>query len=244
MDTLFWTQLNPTVKFKNSKKQFYNKFLYKLIMLVPAGSILKDNIKEPESRSYIEMRISHYNRYAKYRRYHSVGESSIQRKQLADLQQINQYISFVHKHQNNLHLRNENPWLSVYSNDLELLKRMAKMDKKNLIEVHGPRDDDAKQALERGEIIVKRIVDYTHKVQLRELVDISLDEKGNILNFLDNLGAVVKLPRHCRESLGNPYRWIASSYFYTQDDSIVTMLNLIKPGIVKGIFKLSAQPDK
>lgn len=245
MDTLFWTQLSPTVKIKYSKKQFYNKFLYKLVMLVPAAHIIRDEIKEPQSNADINIRIAQYNKYSQTRRFYGqYVKSSDKRRQLADEKQINQYIKFVKHRRDQLHLRYEMPWLSVYSNDLEMLKTLARMDRENIIGFYGPRDADAHRAIERGEIITKRISDYDFKIFLKEMTDISLEEKQSIISCLDNMGEVVKLTKHCRKSLENPFRWLAASYFYTRDDGVITMLNLIKPGIVQGIFKLSLQSDK
>jgi hypothetical protein len=245
MDTLFWTQLNPTVKIENSKKQFYNKFLYKLVMIVPGANIIQDNIKNPELNTTICARISKYNKYTLTRRHFGVNVKNNDRKRkLAEEKQINQYIKFVSKNRDNLHLRYETPCLSIYSNDIDLLKSLAKSDRENLVGFHGPSDEQAKQAIERGEIIVKRINGYNLKIFLKEIIDIDLEEKKNIINCLTNMGDVVKLPLHCKNNLERPYRWMASSYFYAQDDGIITLLNLIRPGIVQGIFKLSLQPDK
>jgi len=245
MDTLFWTQLNPTVKIKYNKKQFYNKYLYKIVMLVPAANIVQDNLKEPESNTTIRARITKYNKYTQTRRYFGMAViSTDRRRKVAEEKQINQYIKFVSKNRDNLHLRYEMPYLSIYSNDIDLLKSLAKSDKENLVGFYGPSDEQAKQALERGEIIVKRINGYNLKIVLKEISDIDLEEKKNIINCLNNMGNVVKLPLHCKTNLERPYRWMSSSYFYAKDDGIITLLNLIKPGIVQGIFKLSLQPDK
>lgn len=245
MDTLFWTQLNPTVKIKSSKKQFYNKYLYKMVMLVPAAHIVQDNVKDPELGTTIKARITQYNKYTQTRRYFGMDvRSTDRRRKQADEGQIKQYIKFVTRHRDKLHLRYEMPYLSVYSNDLALLKSLAKDDKSHLIAVHGPGDEQAKLALERGEIIVKRIDGYSLKIFLKEITDIDLEEKQNIINCLNNMGDVVQLPKHCRNNLERPYRYMTSSYFYARDDGIVTLLNLVKPGIIQGIFKLSLQPDK
>lgn len=245
MDTSFWTQLNPTVKIKNSKKQFYNKFLYKLVMLVPAAHIVQDDLREPQSKAAINIRVAQYNKYTQTRRFfgRDVKSNDIRRR-LADEKQISTYIKFVRGHQDKLQLRYEMPALSVYSNDLDLLKTLARMDKENLKGFYGPQDDSAKQAIERGEIITKRISDYDLKVFLKEITDISVEEKQNIISCLNNMGDVVKLPKHCRKSLETPFRWMSASYFYARDDGIITLLNLIKPGVVQGFFKLSLQPDK
>lgn len=245
MDTLYWTQLNPTVKFKSSKKQFYNKYLYKLVLLVPGAHIVQDNLKNPEPNTTIRARIAQYNKYRQTQRYFGINvKNKDSFKTLAQEDQITQYIKFVSKHKDKLLLRYEMPCLSVYSNDLKLLQTLAKEDKKHLISIHGPENDQAKQALERGEIIVKRINGYNLKIVLKEINDINLEEKQNIINCLDNMGDLVKIPAHCRNNLERPYKWMPGSYFYSKDDGVITLLNLVKPGIVQGIFKLSLQPDK
>ena len=246
MDTSLWTQLNPTVIFKSSKKQFYNKYLYKLVMLVPGAHIVQDNLKNPEPDTTIRARIAQYNKYRQAARYFNENykNKNSSRFTLAQEDQITQYIKFVSHHRDKLLLRYEMPCLSVYSNDLKLLQTLAKEDKKHLISIHGPENDQAKQALARGEIITKRISEYNLKIFLKELTDISVEEKQSIISCLDNMGDVVKLPKHCRKSLESQFRWMAASYFYTRDDGIITLLNLIKPGVVQGIFKLSLQPDK
>lgn len=244
MDTLFWTRLNPTVKIKSSKKQFYNKFLYKVVMKVPGSyivrDILNDDIVGRAREDGIDSRVARYNKNIKARRFYGHRAN----KSEADEFQIEHYVDLITDNQDSLHLRYEDPWLCFYSNDLGVLKTVASGDKKNLESVHGPLNQESLEALERGEVIVKRIVGYNYKVFLKEQVEIEVDTKQSIIKCLDSLGDNVKLPQHCRKSFDNPYRWSQASYFYAMDDSVLTLLNLIRPGIVQGIFKLSVQPDK
>jgi hypothetical protein len=141
-----------------------------------------------------------------------------------------------------LKFRIEEPFVTIYSNDEQLLFDIVRTT--GVKEIHRPASEEAKQILNRGQLVVKTKSDYTYKIVLRESSKISLEVREQVYNYLTSLGDTVKLTRSCKRNLTERRHWFTSTYFYSKDSTIMTFLNLISPDIVSGIFELAVATDK
>jgi len=156
----------------------------------------------------------------------------------ANVAQLEYFKKIVVEHEGQIKIRIEEPFLTIYADDESLLLNIADPEKVAVTEFHRPSGTAAVAALNRGECIVKTATEYTHKVVFKELA-IGAESKASIYSYLTGLGDIVKMTKGCERNLRENRFWFTSSYFYTKDESILTFLNLIAPGAVAGIYKLT-----
>jgi len=236
MATLSWTNLNPTVKIVDTKKKFFGQYLYKAVFKVPGCRLIASR----ESESLSHLLDFHQKQLAISMAYKSHRMWSTQRR-LSDAKvaQLEYFKNVIQTYKDQIKVRLEQPILTLYSQDEQVLFDIAGVEADSLLEIHRPGNLQAAAALDRGECIVKTTTEYTHKVVFRETGNLSIETRANIYDYLINLGDVVKMTKSCRENLSGNRYWFTSSYFYTKDESILTFLNLIAPGAVAGIYKLA-----
>jgi len=156
----------------------------------------------------------------------------------ATVAQLEYFKKIILEHEGQIKIRIEEPLLTIYADNESLLLNIADPEKAAVTEFHRPSGTAAVAALNRGECIVKTATEYTHKVVFKEL-SISAESKASIYSYLTGLGDIVKMTKGCERNLRENRFWFTSSYFYTKDESILTFLNLIAPGVVAGIYKLT-----
>ena len=156
----------------------------------------------------------------------------------ATVAQLEYFKKIILEHEGQIKIRIEEPLLTIYADNESLLLNIADPEKAAVTEFHRPSGTAAVAALNRGECIVKTATEYTHKVVFKEL-SISAESKASIYSYLTGLGDIVKMTKGCERNLRENRFWFTSSYFYTKDESILTFLNLIAPGAVAGIYKLT-----
>jgi hypothetical protein len=231
MATLYLTNLNPTAKIVDTKKKFFNRYLYKIVFHVPACRLvaMKSDCDISEQLE-VRQKMYHYDRGSYARRNNMlIG---------ANVSQLEYFKKIVLEHEDRIKIRIEEPFLTIYADNESLLLNIADPEKSAVTEFHRPSGTAAIAALNRGECIVKTATEYTHKVVFKELA-IGAESKASIYNYLTGLGDIVKMTKGCERNLRENRFWFTTSYFYTKDESILTFLNLIAPGVVAGIYKLT-----
>jgi hypothetical protein len=152
-----------------------------------------------------------------------------------------EHLRAIKKTSNKYRFRVEEPNMQIYAEsekDLQDLVKHFKPEWRNYIEeVTYPVSADAIEKLKAGAILRKNAHDYSHKVMLRD-GRYELETKQQILNYLDNLGDLVKLSKGSREMLTKNYTSMWGVFFYTNDPSLVTFLSLINPNLVSNIHEL------
>jgi hypothetical protein len=235
MATLSWTNLNPTVKIVDTKKKFFGQYLYKTVFKVPGCRLITS--RESESMAHL---VSYQQQLVDAVAYRYNGAWSYQpRLSDAKVNQLEYFKNIIQSYKDQIKVRVEQPILTLYSQDEQVLLDIARIEADSLLEVHRPGNLQAAEALDRGECIVKTITEYTHKVVFKETGNLSIATRASIYDYLINLGDVVKMTKSCRQNLSGNRYWLTSTYFYTKDESILTFLNLIAPGAVAGIYKLA-----
>lgn len=242
MATLPWTDLAPNVKCIDTTKQFFGKYLYKVDVNVPASRILVDkrnqtmewllNERIKEAKDTVH-RLAAWGRQNQvtFSNWHQVINGS-------SLEQLEYYKKIAAQHKGVIKFRIEEPTLSIYCDDEQLLFDIVSNDPcQHLERVFKPANPAAQSVLKSGEIIVKRPTDYLYKIVLKE-GRVNNDLNIQIYNYLESLGDEVKLTQSCLQNLTLRRHWMTSCYFYAKDSKVLTFLNLIAVGKVSGIFKL------
>lgn len=240
MDTLSWTKLAPTIKVVDTKKKFFNRYLYKIVVDVPGARFILGKDTLPMSSQIANFRNLVNSRGKSSTAWNSYAVSrALHRLNRIDENQLEYFKSIVGSHKDKIKVRVEEPKLCLYSNDEQLLMQLTKKYKGDLLEIHRPANDRAIEILDRGEIIVKKNSDYEYKVVFRESGQFDTDTRTQVYNYLTSQGDAVKLTKSCEKNLKFRNYWFTQTYFYTNDPSILTFLNIIAPGAVTGIFKLT-----
>jgi hypothetical protein len=240
MATLYLTNLNPTAKIVDTKKKFFNRYLYKIVFCVPACRLVAMK-SDYDISDQLEVRKKLLSTYHYGRGSYSSYTLAARRNNMligANVSQLEYFKKIVLEHEDRIKIRIEEPFLTIYADNESLLLNIADPEKAAVTEFHRPSGDAAMAALNRGECIVKTATEYTHKVVFKELA-ISAESKAGIYSYLTGLGDIVKMTKGCERNLRENRFWFTSSYFYTKDESILTFLNLIAPGTIAGIYKLT-----
>jgi hypothetical protein len=154
-------------------------------------------------------------------------------------------------HKDKAKVRIEEPYVEFYTEDeqtlLDIVSHMPKRDKR-VIEIHWPGPGSRREALGRGEIFMPKITDYAYQVNFRT-ISLSTTKRTQIYEYLNSLGDLVKMTPGLTETLTKPKwahsdtMWIYQSYFYTNDTSVCTFLNLIEPHLIHKILKIAQEPN-
>lgn len=252
MDLLSWTSSNPTCKLKLTSKQYYQRFLYRIKIYAPFGRVLRHTYRDSPSEPLwnqiaadVDARkervraqiLQHFSSYWSERLIRHSDDCF--EDQLEYLYRVFQ----VSKHK--IKLRIEEPYVEIYAEDeqtvLDIVSKMPKRDTR-VMEIHWP--GHRLEALQRGEIFMPKIVDYEYQVNFRTVL-LSTAKRSQIHDYLASLGDVVKMTPGLVDSLTRPrwahndHMWIYQSYFYTNDPSICTFLNLIDPHLIGKILKIA-----
>lgn len=157
----------------------------------------------------------------------------------ASVEQLEYFKNIIQQYDGQIKVRIEEPSLTLYADNEDVLLDIACVEADSLTEVHRPINLAAADALNRGECLLKKPTEYTHKVVFKESAVLSAESKASVYDYLINLGDIIKMTRSCERNLTERRFWFTSSYFYTKDESILTFLNLIAPGAIAGIYKLT-----
>lgn len=242
MDTSFWTQLNLTVKQVNTKKKFFNEYLYKAVINAPGCRLINDKKvqycgMDQALRDRIEfLNLQKSNSYSRY--FTSRAEYLIKN---ARVDQLDYWLSIKNNLKDSVKIRLEEPNLTIYSNDPDKLFNLIKENyPERLIEIHMPENSASIDILNSGGIVVKKEPEFPYKILLKENKLRNIETKRNLLDYLYNLGDdEICLTKSLVKHLGSNTIWFPGGYFYAKDEKIVTFINLIAPDCIAGIYKLS-----
>lgn len=236
---LSWTNLNPTVKEVDTKKKFFGIYLYKAIVHAPGCRVISAAKDSESAHELLQTRIE----LLRNQKYFGGGYASSRATYLeihAKADQLQYYIDLKKKYSDEIKIRLEEPSITIYSNDPELLYSIVSRNYPNRVTaIHRPKNTLAKDILDRGNIISIKAKDYSFKVCLSEKVFKDLSILHNVGDYLYNLGDEIEMTKSLRRKFGANFAFFGGGYFYCKDDKIVTFINLMCPNLVSGIYRLS-----
>ena len=249
MASLLWTRLNPTVKNRDTTKKFFNKFLYKAVVFLPGGNLIR-NTKFSDMQFLLEQRLSWHGRDYNYGGSWALNSHSKfmanSRRQIehAKVEQLEYWRDAAKELTGKFAFRVEEPFITVYSDEETALYDLIKADPRprSLQQLFKPKNSTALEALDRGEIILKREIEYNYRICFRE-GKFDSTHIESIYNLLLSQGTDVKMTKSCEKNMCNRLYWFASTYFYAKDLHVATMIGLICPDIISGIYKVVRVPE-
>lgn len=228
MDISFWTTLNPTLQFANTKSLFYRKYLYKLQLFIPGY----------RSHKYYNIRTGN-SWLGSYSKLYPNSALSWSRRELESLYKcIDEYDSKI---------RIEHSYISLYSENLSELENLASKVKKigcekALHKLFYPINNKIAEEIAQGKIYVKKInPEYNFKVVINGNTSNEeiLNKRVALYNYIHNLGdQVVFSPGFRKNMLRQDRWWSNSTYFYCKEESIIVFLKLMAPELITGIYSL------
>jgi hypothetical protein len=239
MDLSFWSKLKPGIIYEPTRKQFYNRFCYKLVMQAHCGRIIND-------KGSISDELQHRRNLRDRRRYNYGGSwmaRHVDNVDAADERQLEILRSIRNGYDNRIKMRVEEPWVQIYSEDVQTLEDIANRFPQdlhsNFISISYPESDEQKKLLESGKILVKSTnkIGYKYKVFLRD-GNYSSEIKQSVHDYLIALGSEVKVSGGTRAMLKNGHNFIWGCFLYVNDPAVMTMVSLISPGMVGKIHEL------
>lgn len=239
MDILNWKILNNSVVFRNTKKLFFNRYLYRAKFMAHNVRIAlsSDNTMEVQEKynSYISRLSRLYTQLDGFSRDHKNSFKKITKN--TDITQLIEWHIFLAN--NDLKYRIEDPYISLYTNDINELYKEIKNNScilKGLSEISAPKSEQAKKSLMENKVLVSRIKGFSHIVYLSDNWTLDVGDRDKVLAHLKTYGDDVRIPASTEKALMN--KWCSGGYFYCNDPGITTFISLICPGIVKNIFEL------
>ena len=231
MVTLPWTELNPSLAIRETRKKYFNKYLYKAVVYVPCGTLILSKL-ESLAEAEIEYRRSRLPITAQWNAYAKKKEV-----EAASADQIT-YYKHVRAKYPDVKFRVEEPHISIFSDNEQTLFDIANNDPtQRLLSIYRPANEAALEILDLGQIIMKKPNGYQYRVFFRE--GKSSDKPlTQVYDYLMSLDDQVLLSPGLKRNLSNPYYWFSGGYFYVNDPSVLTFLNLIAPGLVSGFSKV------
>jgi hypothetical protein len=237
MDTLSWIQYNRKITVSHTTKKYFGKYLYKLVVYSPAGRIITDGrngdvATQVEHRKTVSKNINAG--YWGYRNNKELDNASVEL--LTTLRDIKKQAP------DGIKFRVEEPRVQIYSKTdkqlLDLVDQYLKPFADRLESVSGPEDSTAEAYLNSGAILRKTDNGYQHKVVLRD-GRYSAELKYSLYNYIKGLpDETVYIPSSTRLMLTKDTGFMWNCYFFVNDLTVLTFVNLIAPGIILNTHQL------
>jgi hypothetical protein len=239
MDTSFWTKLNPKVIELPTTKQYFDRYLYKMVVKVYGGRLI--HARPGESISFaLKERIEHQ----RTRNYAgSWWNNKMSELLSASVQQIEVLRDIKEQYKDDVKIRVEEPHVQIYAENEDMLKTVAMALTEELqtkiVSVSCPTPNSVPM-LCAGKILMrgKNHRKYSHKVMIRDGM-YSVEAKHRVLNYLSGLDLDTCLIGKATERMlgnGSTYTW--GCFFYVNDDKIITFVKLIAPDMIGKIHEL------
>jgi len=235
MATLFWTQCNPKIARDTTTKKYFGRYLYKIVLYCPGGRIVDGKRSVADELEHRRM----VNQHITQSWWHERQNRDLAQADVDLLTQIR--ILRLLKTPGTM-MRIEEPRVQIYAETEDILINLVTDHLQPFVtkieSVAGPADAVAEQILNSGAIIRKKDNGYRYKVIIRD-GKYSADLKANVYSYLQNIGSdLVKIPASGVTMLNRTTSYVWNLYFYTNDPSVVTFLNLMHPGLVSNIHEL------
>jgi hypothetical protein len=240
MDSLSWKNLAPNIEVLPTQKIFYKQYLYKLELVAHGGQSINSKYSvakslEVRERSY---RAINYGGSWAVRMSHSLAKANVE--WLEYLKLFKAGVSFDCK------IRIEEPRIQIYASNeqdlLDFVKQLPSRYMEYAVAITRPANDREHELLQSGKKLMKSTPEYNFRINFRD-GKYDIETKLHILNYLDSLGDMVRVPDHARKELTKKYTNTWDIYIYTKDSSITTFLQLIDPRIIRTIIEMTGTED-
>ena len=234
MDTLYWNNLSLDVKFKETKKQFWSKYLWRMEIYADCADVaFEEDI--PHAVAMLKYQaVNRSNFGGSWRQpyfYNNANKyDNVNYTLLGSIKTIKATLGDTIK------IRVESDRMQFYATSESALKQIAAIlsDTTCIEAITGPREG-TEQLLISNAIIAPKIP-FKYKILLRD-GNYNMELKAQILNLLESQEDI-KITAGLRHNLNRPWPGMWSAFFYTNDLGITTMMSLMSPGIIGKIHEV------
>jgi hypothetical protein len=238
MDSSHWYNLNPSIKFETTKKQYYGRYLYRLVYNIRRVCVATDKYV-PDVVNYIREQQRNETTFAnKFETAYNYYSYNKYRNDWAEVDAglVDRVRTVMSIHKDRAKFRAEMHTMQIYAESEQDLDMIAQAISYNEGITHITRPKPGTEdALRSGQVFMND-TDFKYKVVLRD-GNYGRDVKQNILNQLVQRDDV-RIPGSLSRELRAKHGALWNAYFYTNDDSIVTVLCLIAPGLIGKIHPI------
>jgi hypothetical protein len=125
-------------------------------------------------------------------------------------------------------LRVENPWISIYTNELKDIKELTKLNKDNVKYISSP---DSNSTLEEGTVIMPKMP-YDYRITLGK----TTQSHPEFINWATSINKL-KLTKSCVNDLNRPRSW-GGTHFYVKGDNVLLMAKMHLGGSISKIERI------
>lgn len=201
-------KLHPSIQTKETTRLFCHKYKYKIVLKTKAAGWFRGN-----SLDNVKLQLADPKILGKSL---TTIEQNYVLKLYLELKKSPEYI-----------LRVESPLISVYTNKLNIVEKLAKISHENVKYVSAPLAG-SETLLEEKKVIVKRL-DYAFKVTMGR----SRQNYANFLTWCEGKDKV-RLPKRARSQLAKDHSW-GGYYFYVKDEKCLTMVKMFVGGDIQAV---------
>jgi len=242
MDSSYWVNLNHNIKLETTKKQYFNRYLWRLVYDIKKVNLATDKFCEDIVAYVIKHRLAANSGNAGmgYRGFYQSSNNYTYNPYInwddVDEFLIDRVRTVIKTHKHIVKFRTEGNMLQVYAEteyDLKIISEaISSYDNLYSINIPKPGTEDAL----RNNVVFLNKTEYKYKIVLRD-GNYPLETKRSILAQLTARDDV-KIPGGVLTHLKKKYPALWGAYIYANDDSIATILSLISPGIVGKIHPI------
>jgi len=233
MDTLYWNNLNHEIKFKNTRKQFFGQYLWRMELHINCANVA-GHANPEHSVDMMKFRAKNQNNWGgswrnPYWQFDTKQYDNVDFELLKRVKKIKETFTAIK-------IRVEESSLQYYAKTENELKLIAtELANNNCIRfITGPKAGTEKLLM--ADAILASKIPYQYKVLLRD-GNYNLDLKKQILNLLE-AQEDLKITAGLRHNLTRPYPGMWNAFFYCNDLSITTLLILMSPNIIGKIHEV------
>lgn len=245
-----WNKFVLSENILDTTKMFFEKYHYRAEMNVSGASHIRTAISRYQSYSKFKSHIDIIKESAQSRyRDQNVGswyKKTLQHQIDMNAFQLWEIAKACEQHKGNIRTRAEKGKFAIYTETevqlIDIIMSAKKYIVPHLTTIHRPANDKAKLRLEDKVIFVNK-PKHNFKVLVKEH-SCPNDTKKQILAYLNNFNNDVTLPFSLERSLKDEkHNWMRGHYYYVNDLSMLTFLQMISPKFVNKIFKLEQMEE-
>jgi hypothetical protein len=243
MDLLYWRNANNNTKIRTTKKAYFNRHLWRLEYNIPRADIItRPDVRfithwvDSKKAAYEQLFDNNKNRLHadELRHYYGPGGyTSVEYDRImkVDAKLLTELRELRGNMPEGARMRVEHDTLQIYADTEELLKDIAeKIHTNEILSVTGPKEGTEQKLLEGAVLMSDSYSSFKYKIMLRDGT-YPIHIKETLLRQL-MVADGINLPHHTLKSLKKKYTYLWGCYFYAEDDSLVTILSLVAPGII------------
>jgi hypothetical protein len=212
------------MQYKQTKKLFYGTYQYKLVLVCVGAGWFRNKDWDYTANMLSKVDIAkNAAQHAHLSRYNGVV---IRTKE--DLDYALNLLKVLRK-LDDIDLRVESPWISLYTNTEKNIDVVTKIDESRIKYVCVPTKGSN---LQEGTIILPK-VDFEYRVTMGR----TLQNYSTFVNWADT-STKLKLTKTCRKQLSSPSSW-GGSYFYVTGDKNLMMTKMHLGGTIAKIERVA-----